>query len=72
MGEELEGLSSYFLEDMETVLPYNGKAGRYRIVIPIPGANYSEIPIEINLTEEYPESFPDLEISTHNLHPLEK
>ena len=53
-------------------MPYNGIKGRYRLIIPIPGTNYSEIPIDIVISEKYPYEFPDLNIKTHNLHPLEK
>lgn len=49
MGREIEALHSYFMEDLETVLPYNGQTGSYNLVIAIPGATYSDVPIKIKL-----------------------
>jgi hypothetical protein len=48
----------YFMEDLKAKLQYNGLGGSYNLSIPIPGAKYSVVEIDIKLTEEYPYELP--------------
>ena len=50
IGNELEGMEGFFTEELQSSSPYNGSKGHYTLTIPIPGTNYSEIPITIEIT----------------------
>ena len=50
IGNELEGMEGFFTEELQSLTPYNGNKGHYMLTIPIPGTNYSEIPITIEIT----------------------
>jgi hypothetical protein len=50
IGREIEAMFMYFMDDLSTRLQYNGVRGTYDLKIPIPGASYSIVQIEIRLT----------------------